>query len=60
MLQFEHDNALQLEPVYSAKMLWGIEQLALQDFWVPGSTIVAVHGGGLQGRRGFPQLSGLA
>jgi len=44
---------LSLEPVYSAKMLWGIDQLAQQDYWKEGSTIVAVHGGGLQGRRGF-------
>lgn len=42
-----------LEPVYSAKMLWGIDQLAQQDYWAEGSTIIAVHGGGLQGRRGF-------
>lgn len=49
----EAENNLLLEPVYSAKMLWGIEQLALQDYWSEGSTIIAVHGGGLQGRRGF-------
>lgn len=53
MATLEADNQLLLEPVYSAKMLWGIEQLALADYWPEGSTIVAVHGGGLQGRRGF-------
>ncbi len=61
MLQLEkdnahHKNALSLEPVYTAKMLWGIEQLAHQDYWPPGSQIIAVHGGGIQGRRGFPEL----
>jgi 1-aminocyclopropane-1-carboxylate deaminase len=57
LLQFmatvERANGLLLEPVYSAKMLWGIEQLALADFWPAGSQLVVVHGGGLQGRRGF-------
>lgn len=53
MAELETDNDLLLEPVYSAKMLWGIERLALADYWAEGSTIVAVHGGGLQGRRGF-------
>jgi 1-aminocyclopropane-1-carboxylate deaminase len=57
LLQFMHrveaDNGIELEPVYSAKMLWGIEQLALNNYWPKGSCIIAVHGGGLQGRRGF-------
>ena len=53
MAALETDNHIVLEPVYSAKMLWGIEQLALQDYWPKGSTIIAIHGGGLQGRRGF-------
>ena len=53
MASLEKDNNILLEPVYSAKMLWGIEQLALQDYWPAGSIIIAVHGGGLQGRRGF-------
>jgi 1-aminocyclopropane-1-carboxylate deaminase len=53
MQAIEATNDLRLEPVYSAKMLWGIDQLAQQDYWPEGSTIVAVHGGGLQGRRGF-------
>lgn len=53
MAELEEANGLQLEPVYNAKMLWGIEQLALQGYWPAGSRIVVVHGGGVQGRRGF-------
>jgi 1-aminocyclopropane-1-carboxylate deaminase len=53
MAQLEADNDLLLEPVYSAKMLWAIEQLAMQGFWSEGAKIIAVHGGGIQGRRGF-------
>lgn len=53
MQAFENRNQLMLEPVYTAKLLWAIEQLALQDYWPSGSRIVALHSGGLQGRRGF-------
>ena len=56
MKQLEEDNQLLLEPVYTAKMLWGIEQLALEGFFKENSKIIAVHGGGLQGRRGFIEL----
>jgi len=56
MTDLEAANNVLLEPVYSAKMLWGIDPLAQGDFWPPGSTVVAVHGGGVQGRRGFPEL----
>jgi 1-aminocyclopropane-1-carboxylate deaminase len=53
MVEMEAANNVLLEPVYSAKMLWGIDQLAQADYWPQGSTVVAVHGGGIQGRRGF-------
>ncbi len=51
--EFEQNNQLLLEPVYTAKMLWAIEQLAKIDYWPENSKIVAIHSGGLQGRRGF-------
>lgn len=53
MATIEQDNNLLLEPVYSAKMLWGVEQLALEGYWPRGTRLVLVHGGGVQGRRGF-------
>ena len=53
MKQLETANHLLLEPVYTGKMLWAIEQLARQHFWPKGSRIVAIHTGGVQGRRGF-------
>lgn len=56
MAEFEHREGMMIEPVYTAKMLWGIEALAKDGFWAPGSTIIAVHSGGLQGRRGYPEL----
>ena len=54
--RFEGHNDLKLDPVYTGKMLYGIEQLALNGHWPEGSTVVAIHSGGLQGRRGYPQL----
>lgn len=51
--QFKQRHEIQLEPVYSGKMLYGIYQLIEQDYFKPGSRILAIHGGGLQGLRGF-------
>ncbi len=57
MSLFEKRNNVLLDPVYTAKMLWGIETMAAQGFWPKGSTVVAIHTGGLQGRRGFDALN---
>ncbi len=53
---FKEKFNIQLEPVYSGKMLWGILDLIKQDYFKTGSRILAIHGGGLQGLRGFKQL----
>ncbi|WP_198147277.1 1-aminocyclopropane-1-carboxylate deaminase/D-cysteine desulfhydrase [Gilvimarinus polysaccharolyticus] len=53
--QFEHDNGVLLDPIYTLKMLWAINQLAKLGYWRRGDQVVAVHTGGLQGRRGFAQ-----
>jgi 1-aminocyclopropane-1-carboxylate deaminase/D-cysteine desulfhydrase-like pyridoxal-dependent ACC family enzyme len=47
---FESENGLQIEQVYTGKMLYGIEDLLRNGFFPAGSTVVAVHTGGLQGR----------
>jgi len=44
---------VQWDPVYTIKMLWGVNTLLEQGYWRRGQTIVLVHTGGLQGRRGF-------
>ncbi|ESP95338.1 MULTISPECIES: 1-aminocyclopropane-1-carboxylate deaminase/D-cysteine desulfhydrase [Pseudoalteromonas] len=44
---------LPLEPIYSGKMLFGLWQLIQQDYFPRGSTIVAIHTGGLQGLDGL-------
>lgn len=50
---FERSSGIPLDPVYTVKMFWGISSLAQQGYWPRGSRIVAIHSGGLQGRRGF-------
>lgn len=52
---FEQETAIALDPVYTLKLFWGITQLAQQGYWRKGSRLVAVHTGGLQGRRGFKE-----
>lgn len=48
---FESYNpAVQLEQVYTGKMLYGIIDLAEKGYFKKGSQVVAVHTGGLQGR----------
>ncbi len=41
---------IQLEQVYTGKLLYGIFQLINDDFFPKGSTVVCLHTGGLQGR----------
>ncbi len=54
---FKDQFNIQLEPVYSAKMLYGIMDLIEQDYFSHATRILAIHGGGLQGLRGFPQFN---
>ncbi|WP_331352626.1 1-aminocyclopropane-1-carboxylate deaminase/D-cysteine desulfhydrase [Cellvibrio sp. UBA7671] len=50
---FERSSGIPLDPVYTLKLFWGMNSLAQQGYWPRGSRIVAIHSGGLQGRRGF-------
>ena len=47
---FEHETGVLIEPIYTGKMLFGLYDLARQGYFRNGSTVVAVHTGGLQGR----------
>lgn len=51
---FVHHRIL-LDPVYTSKMLYGVYDLILQNYFEPGTRIIAVHSGGLQGWCGFHQ-----
>jgi 1-aminocyclopropane-1-carboxylate deaminase len=51
--EFENETGILLDPIYTLKLFWGIVSLVKQGFWKRGSRIIAIHSGGLQGRRGF-------
>jgi 1-aminocyclopropane-1-carboxylate deaminase len=52
MTEFEQKTSIPLEPVYTGKMLYGLYDLIAKGYFKPGQRIVAVHTGGLQGKRG--------
>ncbi len=53
ILAFEKTHSLPIEPIYTAKMFYGIFDLIKKDYFQKGTTIVAIHTGGLQGNNGF-------
>ncbi|MEH6589555.1 MAG: pyridoxal-phosphate dependent enzyme [Halioglobus sp.] len=56
MLEFERVQGVLLDPVYTGKVLYALHR-QLKQGNINGE-IVAIHTGGLQGRRGFDWLSG--
>jgi len=50
---FELKTEVPLEPVYTGKMMYAIYDFIKKHYFKPGQRIVAVHTGGLQGKRGF-------
>jgi 1-aminocyclopropane-1-carboxylate deaminase len=50
---FEQQFGITLEPIYSGKMFMALFDLIEQDYFAPGSHVVAIHTGGLQGLRGM-------
>lgn len=53
--EFEELNKIQVEPIYTAKMLFGIKAMIENDEIPEDSTIIALHTGGLQGRAGMKE-----
>jgi 1-aminocyclopropane-1-carboxylate deaminase len=48
--EFEDRHQLLLDQVYTAKMMFGIINLIKKGFFKSGSTVLALHTGGLQGK----------
>lgn len=44
---FNHSHKIELENVYTGKMMYGIFDLASKNRFIPGSRILAVHSGGV-------------
>ena len=51
--QFVADTGILIEPVYTGKMLYAIYDLAEKGYFKPGSSILAIHTGGLIGLLGM-------
>ena len=52
---FKTIHHIPLDPVYTGKMLFGLWDLIEKDYFRRGSTIIAIHSGGLQGIEGMNQ-----
>jgi 1-aminocyclopropane-1-carboxylate deaminase len=52
---FEADFGVLLDPIYTGKLLAGLLDLIEKGHFAPGSTVVAVHTGGVQAWAGFGQ-----
>ncbi len=50
---FKHEQGIPLDPIYTGKMMFGIFDLIEKGFFPKGSTILAIHTGGLQGIEGM-------
>lgn len=55
---FYEKTNIPLDPIYTGKMLFGIYDLIQKDYFEKGSTILAIHTGGLQGIQGFNERFG--
>jgi len=51
--QFKNDFGIPLDPVYTAKMMFGIDDLVKKGFFSRSTKILAIHTGGLQGISGM-------
>ena len=53
--EFKNETTIQLDPVYTAKMMFGLLDMVKNDNFEKGTKILAIHTGGLQGIQGFNQ-----
>ena len=50
---FKQKTQIQLDPVYTGKMLYGIMDMLKKHYFKPQTSILAIHTGGLQGIEGM-------
>jgi len=53
MNDFKNKFDIQLDPIYTGKMLFGVFDLVKKGYFKEGSVVIVVHTGGLQGIEGF-------
>lgn len=55
---FKSQHQIQLDPIYTGKLFYGIFDLVKKAYFKKGTKILAIHTGGLQGIAGFNQRFG--
>ncbi len=50
---FYQQHQIILDPIYSGKMMYALNEMIKTDYFSPGTTLVAIHTGGLQGLEAF-------
>jgi 1-aminocyclopropane-1-carboxylate deaminase len=53
MNQFKLEHGIPLDPVYTGKMMFGVFDMILKNYFPKGSKILVIHTGGLQGIKGM-------
>ncbi len=56
--QFTHNYQIPLDPIYTGKLFYGLLDLIERGYFAPGSRILVLHSGGLQGIAGFNERHG--
>ena len=56
MNDFYAETQILLDPIYTAKMVFGVSKLVKQGFFPDNSRILLIHTGGIQGIEGMNQL----
>ncbi|MGY5352476.1 1-aminocyclopropane-1-carboxylate deaminase/D-cysteine desulfhydrase [Wenyingzhuangia sp. IMCC45533] len=51
--QFKEDTDIPLDPIYTGKMMFGVLEMIKNNQFVKGSSVLAIHTGGLQGIQGI-------
>lgn len=51
---FYTQTGVPLDMIYTGKMVWGLQQLVQQGYFPPGSRLLLIHTGGLQGNLSLP------
>jgi 1-aminocyclopropane-1-carboxylate deaminase len=58
--EFNARHNVPLDSIYTGKMMMGILDLVDKDFFLKGSSILAIHTGGLQGNKGMSERLGIS
>lgn len=56
MYAFYEATQIKLDPIYTAKLVYGLYQLSLRNFFKQNDTLLWIHTGGLQGISGYNYL----